>query len=72
MREPDRAKVPRTARERKNGLFLGVHCQQEGESMAKVIPFYVPASHKPKLKCVPPDQRGTVIEFQAAAAKRSA
>lgn len=40
--------------------------------MAKVIPFYVPASHKPKLKWIPPDQRGTVIEFQVATAKKSA
>jgi hypothetical protein len=33
--------------------------------MAQVIEFYVPASYKPKVKWIPPERRGKVIEFRA-------
>jgi hypothetical protein len=33
--------------------------------MAQVIEFYIPASYKPKVKWIPPERRGKVIEFRA-------
>jgi hypothetical protein len=33
--------------------------------MARVIEFYIPASFHKKVKWVPPEQRGKVIEFPA-------
>jgi hypothetical protein len=31
--------------------------------MAQVIEFYIPARFKPKVKWVPPEQRGRIIAF---------
>jgi hypothetical protein len=39
--------------------------------MAQVIEFYVPAGFHKKVKWIPPDQRGKMIEF-AADLKKSA
>jgi hypothetical protein len=40
--------------------------------MANVIEFYAPQNFKPTTRCVPPDQRGKVIEFPRAAVRKSA
>lgn len=37
--------------------------------MAKVIEFYIPDRFKAKVKWVPPERRGKVIEFPAAIRK---
>jgi hypothetical protein len=40
--------------------------------MARVITFYIPANFRPKVTWVPPVQRGKVIEFPSAPAKKTA
>ncbi|MBZ5652380.1 MAG: hypothetical protein LAO18_18070 [Acidobacteriia bacterium] len=34
-----------------------------GVIMAQVIEFYIPARFKPKVKWVPPEQRGKILAF---------
>jgi hypothetical protein len=38
-------------------------------AMAQVIEFYIPARFHKKVKWLPPEQRGKVIEFPAAIRK---
>jgi len=40
--------------------------------MARVIAFYIPKDFRPKVKWVPPTERGKVIEFPAGPARKSA
>jgi hypothetical protein len=35
------------------------------DDMAQVIEFYIPARFKPKVKWVPVEQRGKILEFPA-------
>ena len=40
--------------------------------MARVITFYVPDSFRPKVKRIPPTERGKVIEFHPVPARKTA
>jgi hypothetical protein len=40
--------------------------------MARIITFYIPQTFHPKVKWVPPVDRGKVIEFYPAPAKKTA
>jgi hypothetical protein len=37
--------------------------QGEGAVMAKVILYYIPSNYRNKVKWIPPNQRGRVIDF---------
>ena len=41
-------------------------------AMAKVIEFYIPEKYRQKVKWIPVEQRGKVLEFPAVITKKSA
>jgi hypothetical protein len=58
-------------------VILGSECvrisiRDLGYPMARVITFHIPANFRPKVKWVPPVERGKVIEFHPAPEKKTA
>jgi hypothetical protein len=48
---------------------MGALLLDRRRAMAQVIEFYIPARFHKKLKWVPPEERGKVIEFPAEVRK---